>query len=196
MFTGIVEELGSVKCMVLQPSGMRLEFWASTVLEDSHIGDSISVSGCCLTMVARGDDWWAAEAVAETLSRTCLGSLEVGERVNFERPVRLLDRMGGHLVQGHVDGMGRIAERTYLSDESTLVRIEARPDVLRYVVEKGSIAADGISLTVVEVTDGWFSVALIPHTLAVTTLGTKEVGAPVNLEVDVIAKYVERLVTR
>ena len=193
MFTGIVEELGTLRRIEANATGARLEFGASRVLEDAAVGDSLAVNGCCLTVVACGDGWWAADAVEETLRRTCLGALRVGDGVNLERPVRLADRLGGHLVQGHVDGVGQVIERRPAADESVLVRIQAPSHLLRYVVEKGSIAVDGVSLTVVQAEPTWFSVALIPHTLAVTTLGRKEVGSPVNLEVDLIAKYVERL---
>jgi riboflavin synthase len=144
-------------------------------------------------VVEIGEGWWAADAVPEPLQRTSLSRLKPGDPVNLERPVRLADRLGGHLVQGHVDGVGQIAERTPAPDGSTLTRFMAPPDLLRYVVEKGSIAVDGISLTVVSVLDNGFTVALIPHTQAVTTLGHKGIGDPVNLEVDVLAKYVERL---
>jgi riboflavin synthase len=192
MFTGIVEELGTVRLVAPHASGARLEIGATLVLQDVAIGDSIAVNGCCLTVVEHGGGWWAADAVAETLRRTCLGDLQSGDRVNLERPVRLVDRLGGHLVQGHVDGVGHIAERVPGPDGSALVQVEAAPTVLRYMVEKGSITVDGVSLTVVSVDQNRFSVALIPHTLAVTTLGYKDTGAPVNLEVDLIAKYVER----
>jgi riboflavin synthase len=193
MFTGIVEELGTVRRFVPHAGGARLEIEATAVLEDVSAGASIAVNGCCLTVVEHGPGWWAADTVAETLSRTCLGGLRSGDRVNLERPVRLADRLGGHLVQGHVDGVGRIEERAPGPDGSTVVQIEAPQDLLRYVVEKGSIAVDGVSLTVVDVQGDRFSAALIPHTLAVTTLGVKDVGASVNLELDLIAKYVERL---
>ncbi len=193
MFTGIVEELGRVRAFVPNAAGARIEIAATTVLADAEVGASIAVDGCCLTVVALGDGWWAADAVEETLRRTCLGALHPGDRVNLERPVRLADRLGGHLVQGHVDAVGEVLERAQLPDGSARVRIGAPPAVLRYVVEKGSIAVDGVSLTVAEVDDEGFGVALIPHTLAVTTLGIKQPGEPVNLEADVIAKYVERL---
>ena len=193
MFTGIIEELGSVRAIDRREGGARLEIAASTVLADARPGDSIAVNGCCLTVVDRGDGWWAADAVIETLERTALGSLERDDPVNLERPLRLSDHLGGHLVQGHVDAVGRVAARTPLADGSTRFTFSAPPDALRYVVEKGSVAVDGISLTVAALGDDSFDVAVIPHTLAVTTLGHKNPGAAVNLEADLIAKYVERL---
>jgi riboflavin synthase len=193
LFTGIVEELGTVRAVVPKAAGARLEVEASRVLEDAEVGASIAVNGCCLTVVGLGRGWWAADAVEETLRRTCLGALRKGDRVNLERPLRLTDRLGGHLVQGHVDGVGTIVARVPAGDGSTVVRVRAPERLLRYVVEKGSIAVDGVSLTVAGVEPGGFSVALIPHALAGTTLGIKDVGAPVNLEVDLLAKYVERL---
>jgi riboflavin synthase len=203
MFTGLVEELGTVRAVIANATGARLEIEAATVLDDAVLGASIAVNGCCLTVieyerVELGVGWWAADAVEETLRRTCLGALAAGDRVNLERPVRLSDRLGGHIVQGHVDGVGEIAERERLADGSTRVVISAGDEVLRYVVEKGSIAVDGVSLTVAGVdtaSSGWgtFDFALIPHTATVTTLGIKGPGAPVNLEVDLLAKYVERL---
>jgi riboflavin synthase len=193
MFTGIVEEQGRVRRIERREGGARLEFEAHAVLEDAEIGASIAVNGCCVTVVDRGDDWWAADAVIETLDRTALGSLGVGDPVNFERPLRLADRLGGHLVQGHVDAVGRVEATDVLPDGSTRLRCSAPPELLRYVVEKGSITVDGVSLTVTGVEAEGFTVAVIPHTLAVTTLGVKPPGEPVNLEVDVLAKYVERL---
>jgi len=185
MFTGIVEELGSV----VSRDGSRLRIAARAVLEGAGIGDSTAVNGCCLTVVAfdAAEGWWDADVSDETYARTDLGALQPGDPVNLERPVRLEDRLGGHLVQGHVDAVGEIVEP--VPD----LRIRMPAGLLRYVVEKGSITVDGISLTVVKpLTDG-FTVAVIPHTAAVTTLGTKGPGAKVNLEVDVIAKYAERL---
>ena len=193
MFTGIIEELGSVRAIDRRKGGARLEIGASKVLADVRAGDSIAVNGCCLTVVDRGDGWWAADAVIETLERTALGALERDDPVNLERPLRLSDHLGGHLVQGHVDAVGHVAARTPLADGSTRFTFSAPPDVLRYVVEKGSVAVDGISLTVATLGDDAFDVAVIPHTLAVTTLGHKDLGAAVNLEADLIAKYVERL---
>jgi len=185
MFTGIVEELGSV----VRRDGARLRIAASQVLEGAALGDSTAVNGCCLTVVAfdAGEGWWEADVSDETYLRTNLGALEPGDAVNLERPVRLQDRLGGHLVQGHVDGVGEVVRPV----PDLQVRIPT--ELLRYVVEKGSITVDGISLTVVKPLPDGFTVAVIPHTAAVTTLGTKDVGAPVNLEVDVIAKYTERL---
>jgi riboflavin synthase len=183
MFTGIVEELGTV----ISRNGPRLRLGATTVLDDVELGASIAVNGTCLTVVGWGDDWWDADVVEETYARTALGALAPGDRVNLERPVRLEDRLGGHLVQGHVDTVGTIV--TGAPD----LRITLPEDLLRYVVHKGSITVDGISLTVAAVHDDGFSVAVIPHTTEVTTLGHKGPGDPVNLELDVIAKYVESL---
>jgi riboflavin synthase len=193
MFTGIVEELGHVRAIEPRADGARITIEATKVLDDAEIGASIAVNGCCLTVVARGDDFWQADVVVESLRRTNLGALVAGDRVNLERPVRLADRLGGHVVQGHVDAVGTIRARTEQSDGSVLVRFEAPADLLRYVVHKGSITVDGISLTVAALHDDGFSIAVIPHTLEVTTLGTKGVGGTVNLEADVLAKYVERL---
>jgi riboflavin synthase len=187
MFTGIVEELGTVASR----DGGRLRISAELVVSDIAMGESIAVNGCCLTVVGWGVDdgrsWWEADVVDETYSRTSLGELQPGSPVNLERPVRLQDRLGGHLVQGHVDGVGVIV--TGAPD----LRIRTPDRLLRYVVEKGSITIDGVSLTVVEPLDDGFTVAVIPHTCEVTTLGHKGPGDSVNLEVDVIAKYTERL---
>ena len=193
MFTGIIEELGRVRAIDRREGGARLEIAAETVLEAARVGDSIAVNGCCLTVVERGNGWWAADAVVETLDRTALGALEQDEPVNLERPLRLSDHLGGHLVQGHVDAVGHVAARAPLGDGSTRFTFAVPADVLRYLVEKGSVAVDGISLTVASLGDESFDVAVIPHTLAVTTLGHKNRNAAVNLEADLIAKYVERL---
>jgi riboflavin synthase len=193
MFTGIVEELGHVRAITPNEGGARLEIDAELVLDDAQIGASIAVNGCCLTVVELGDDWWAADAVVETLARTNLGALQPGDPVNLERPVRLADRLGGHLVQGHVDATGTVVARDVQPDGSVLVRFGAPADVLRYVVHKGSVTVDGVSLTVAALHADGFTIAVIPHTLAVTTLGVREAGARVNLEVDLVAKYVERL---
>ena len=188
MFTGIVEELGSVESLI----GPRLRIRASRVLDDVTMGASTAVNGVCLTVVAWGDDWWEADVSDETFARTSLGTLAPGDPVNLERPVRLEDRLGGHLVQGHVDGTGTILERVP-GEHWEVVHIGLPDDLGRYVVEKGSITVDGISLTVVESQRDRFSVSLIPTTLELTTLGRKVVGDTVNLEVDVVAKYVERM---
>jgi len=185
MFTGIVEELGSVDAV--EPGRVRIG--ASAVLDDARQGDSIAVDGCCLTVVAQGDGWWEADVSDETLKRTTLGDRQPGDRVNLERPVRAQDRLGGHIVQGHVDGVGEIVAP--VPD----LRVRMPRELLRYVVEKGSVAVDGVSLTVVDVLDDGFTVAVIPHTADVTTLGRKGPGDRVNLEVDVTVKYVERLLT-
>jgi riboflavin synthase len=182
-----------VRAVDRREGGARLEIAADTVLTDAELGASIAVNGCCLTVVALGDGTWSADAVTETLSRTTLGSLAAGDPVNLERPVRLADRLGGHIVQGHVDTVGSVRDRTTESDGSVRVVVATTSDVLRYVVHKGSITVDGVSLTVADVGADWFAVAVIPHTLAVTTLGVRTPGDPVNLEVDVLAKYVERL---
>src|SRR5206468_299119 len=170
--------------------GGRFTFRATVVLEDLKIGDSVAVNGCCLTVVEVGEGWWRADAVGETLQRTNLDDLHPGDSVNLERPVRLADRLGGHLVQGHVDAVGEIVSA------APDLRVKAPTDLLRYVVTKGSITVDGCSLTVVDVFDDGFSLAIIPHTIEVTTLGRKGPGDRVNLEVDLVAKYVERLLLR
>jgi riboflavin synthase len=196
MFTGIVEELGTIQTITPNSGGARIEIAATQVLDDAEIGASIAVNGCCLTVVALGEGCFAADAVTETLSRTELGALEPGDRVNLERPVRLQDRLGGHLVQGHVDAVGSIRGRTPEADGSERIEFAAPDGVMRYVVEKGSITVDGISLTVAALAHDGFAVAVIPHTLVATTLGTKPEGATVNLEIDIVAKYVERLLGR
>ena len=184
MFTGIVEELGRLRGR----EGSRFVFGAEVVTDDAEIGGSIAVNGCCLTVVELGKkEWFAADVVDETMARTNLAGLEVGDAVNLERPVRLVDRLGGHLVQGHVDALGEIVTA------APNLRVRAPASLLRYVVEKGSIAVDGCSLTVVDVLDDGFTVAVIPHTTEVTTLGRKGPGATVNLEMDLLAKYTERL---
>ena len=196
MFTGIVEELGTVQAITPNAGGARIEIAATRVLDDAEIGASIAVNGCCLTVVALGEGCFAADAVTETLGRTELGTLEPGDRVNLERPVRLQDRLGGHLVQGHVDAVGTVRLRTPEADGSQRIDFAAPEAVIRYVVEKGSITVDGISLTVAALSHSGFAVAVIPHTLAATTLGTKREGDAVNLEIDIVAKYVERLLGR
>ena len=196
MFTGIVEEQGRVRAITPNEGGARLLIEARTVLDDVELGASIAVNGCCLTVTAFDRDSFAADAVIETLARTNLGDLAAGDPVNLERPLRFADRLGGHLVQGHVDATGTVRDRVPQPDGSEVVTIEAPDAVQRYVVHKGSVTVDGVSLTVARVDDDAFAIALIPHTLAVTTLGARSVGTRVNLEVDLVAKYVEALVAR
>ena len=196
MFTGIVEEQGRVRAITPNEGGARLVIEARTVLDDAELGASIAVNGCCLTVTAFDRDSFAADAVIETLARTNLGDLAAGDPVNLERPLRFADRLGGHLVQGHVDATGTVRDRAPQPDGSEVVTIEAPDAVQRYVVHKGSVTVDGVSLTVARVDDDAFAIALIPHTLAVTTLGARSVGTRVNLEVDLVAKYVEALVAR
>jgi riboflavin synthase len=197
MFTGIVEEMGRVEAIDLGQESARIRIRAQKALADVTQGASISVDGCCLTAVAFTDEWFEADVMLETLKRTTLGDRGMGDPVNLERPVGGVGRLGGHVVQGHVDGVGRIVSRLP-GDRWEIVEIEVDRSLARYLVEKGSVAIDGVSLTIVEVSPAndpraWFTVSLIPETLAVTTLGAKSVGSPVNLEVDVLAKYVERL---
>ncbi|MEU3298263.1 MULTISPECIES: riboflavin synthase [unclassified Streptomyces] len=192
MFTGIVEELGEVTAVEDLGDSSRFRLRGPVVTEDAKHGDSIAVNGVCLTVVETGDGEFTADVMAETLKRSSLGALAVGSRVNLERPMVADGRFGGHIVQGHVDGTGAIVERTP-SEHWELVKVSLPAELGRYVVEKGSITVDGVSLTVVDAGADHFTISLIPTTLALTTLGIKQPGDPVNLEVDVIAKYVERL---
>ena len=189
MFTGLIETLGVVRRLEPDGSGGRRLTVAVPFAADLALGESIAVNGACLTVVTRDSETCAFQASPETLSRTNLGELAVGDRVNLERSLRMGDRLGGHWVQGHVDGMGRVAERVR-QGEWEVFWFTAPAELARQMVPKGSVAVDGISLTVVDVTVDRFSVALIPHTLAVTTLGFKQTGAAVNLETDILAKYV------
>jgi riboflavin synthase len=185
VFTGIVEELGRV----VTREGSRLRIAATTVLEGSEMGASIAVNGCCLTLVATdSSSWWEADVSAETYSRTNLGSLSPGDPVNLERPMALGERLGGHIVLGHVDAVGTVVA----SAPDLLVRIPK--DLMHLIVEKGSVTVDGISLTAFDLTTDTFRVAVIPHTMQVTTLGVRKPGDQVNIEMDVLAKHVERLV--
>lgn len=194
MFTGIVEELGVVETLEDQGDAVRLTVRGPRVVEDAALGDSIAVNGCCLTVAERSEDGFTADVMRETLLKTSLGALVPGARVNLERAVTAHKRLGGHIVQGHVDATGSIVGRTP-SEHWEVVEIAFPRDLGRYLVDKGSVTVDGISLTVVAVDDtaSTFTVSLIPETLARTTLGLKQTGDPVNLEVDVIAKYVERM---
>ncbi|MET9895527.1 riboflavin synthase [Streptomyces sp. NPDC006465] len=192
MFTGIVEELGEVTAVEMLDDASRFRLRGPVVTQGAQHGDSIAVNGVCLTVVEHEGDEFTADVMAETLNRSSLGALAVGSRVNLERPMAVGERLGGHIVQGHVDGTGAVIERKP-SDNWEIVKISLPADLSRYVVEKGSITVDGISLTVVDAGPDYFTVSLIPTTLDLTTLGHKQPGDPVNLEVDVIAKYVERL---
>jgi riboflavin synthase len=192
VFTGIVEELGTVVSLEPLADSVRLRVRGPLVVSDAVHGASIAVNGVCLTVVEHDDAEFTADVMQETLDRSSLGALDVGSRVNLERPVTLQARLGGHLVQGHVDGTGTVLERVP-GEQWEVVRVSLPDDLGRYVVEKGSITVDGISLTVVEAARDSFTVSLIPTTLELTTLGRKGVGDAVNLEVDVVAKYVERM---
>ncbi|MFD9376010.1 riboflavin synthase [Streptomyces sp. NPDC059999] len=192
MFTGIVEELGEVTAVEQLAEASRFRLRGPLVTDGAKHGDSIAVNGVCLTVVETADGEFTADVMQETLNRSSLGALTQGSRVNLERPMELGGRLGGHLVQGHVDGTGTILSRTP-SEHWEIVKVGLPAGLARYVVEKGSITVDGVSLTVVEAAADWFTISLIPTTLALTTLGLKQSGDPVNLEVDVLAKYVERL---
>lgn len=195
MFTGIVEELGQISDVTVLPDdALRLTIRGPVVTADAGHGDSIAVNGVCLTVVDVADGDFTADVMRETLERTSLRGAASGTTVNLERAVRADARLGGHIVQGHVDGTGHIVSRTP-SENWELVRVSLPASLARYVVEKGSITVDGVSLTVTDVDDDSFGVSLIPTTLAATTLGSRQPGDTVNLEVDVLAKYVERLIT-
>jgi len=194
MFTGIVEELGRVAAIQELPdNAIRITIEGPIVLSDANLGDSICVNGVCLTVAEQTGDVFTADVMSETINRTTIGDLLTGSQVNLERPVTLSTRLGGHLVQGHVDAVGTVSAREH-SENWDVVTITPPKDLLKYVVEKGSITIDGTSLTVSAVTDSTFSVSLIPATLEKTTLGIRQIGDRVNLEVDVLAKYVEKLV--
>jgi riboflavin synthase len=191
MFTGIVRELGRVESLDAVGESVRLRVHAPATAAEAHVGDSVAVNGVCLTAVEVADGVVAFDAVAETLRRTSLGRLEPGAPVNVEPPLRAGEPLGGHFVQGHVDGVGRVRRA-----DGEGLEIEAAPELLRYCVEKGSVTVEGVSLTVAALTGETFSVALIPHTRAVTTLGALSEGDEVNLEADMLAKHVERLLPR
>ena len=192
MFAGIVEEMGAVKSLEKTLAGTRLTILAKTIMDDLPIGASISVNGACLTVVKRDDKEFTVDVSPETLGVTTLGTLSAGSPVNLERAMKLNERIGGHLVAGHVDGVGAVRSRKQDSNAIVLT-FEAPPEILRHCIAKGSITVDGVSLTLNDVTDRLFSVAIIPHTAKVTTLGLKQQGDTVNLESDLIGKYVERL---
>ena len=193
MFTGIVEETGTVRQISVTPDGARLTIEAVIALGGTRVGDSIAMNGACLTVVTRDDRTFAVEATLETLRRTNLGELGIGDRLHLERALAVGGRFGGHFMQGHVDGTGTIRDRQTVGD-AVVQSFSVPPEIVRYLVPKGSISVDGVSLTVVNVGADWFDVWLIPHTLDVTLLTHKPVGATVNLEADILAKYVARAV--
>ena len=193
MFTGIIEEIGTVRRIEHGAKGARLTIQAKTVLEDTRIGDSIATNGVCLTVVSMTGDSFSADVMAESLLRSSLGTLQGGSPVNLERAMAANGRFGGHIVSGHIDGTGTIASQKR-EDNAVWVKVKTPAPLLRYIVEKGSIAIDGVSLTVAAVTETDFSVSIIPHTGAQTILLGKKPGEPVNLECDVIGKYVEKLI--
>lgn len=192
MFTGLVEELGKVKQIARGAKSVRLTVAGGQVLTDVKLGDSIAVNGTCLTVVDFSRDWFTADVMPETVDRTALAGLKPGDTVNLERTLRVGDRLGGHIVSGHIDGVGQILAKEQ-NDNAIIVKIGAGPEVMRYIIQKGSIAIDGTSLTVVDFGSDWFTVSLIPHTASMTTVGLKTIGEPVNLEADIIGKYVEKL---
>jgi riboflavin synthase len=192
MFTGIVEEMGVVKVAGRTHAGMKLSILAALVMDDLPVGASISVNGACLTIVARDEREFTVDVSPESLSVTSLGALSAGTPVNLERAMRLNERIGGHLVSGHVDGVGRISSRRQ-DGNATLLTVEAPQEVMRYCVRKGSVTIDGVSMTINDVQERGFTVSVIPQTAKVTTLGLKQPGDVVNLETDLIGKYVERL---
>ena len=194
MFTGIVEELGVIHGLELENASPSLGMKANVILSDMKIGDSISVNGVCLTVISFDSDSFKAEVMPETLRKTALLDLKRGDRVNLERALSLGDRLGGHLVSGHIDGVGMIRKKQRESN-ALVIEIQAPPEILKYAIPKGSMAVDGISLTVVEVMGHSFIVSLIPHTAEYTTLGFKSAGSRVNLEGDVIGKYVEKFMS-
>lgn len=195
MFTGLVEELGEVVAVDDLQDAVRLTVRGAHVTADAALGDSIAVNGTCLTVTDIDEGAFTADVMAETLARTSLRGVSPGRRVNLERPLRLSDRLGGHLVQGHVDGTGQVRSRRH-TPQWDVVRVSLPTQLARYVVEKGSIAVDGVSLTVSAVGEDWFEVSLIPTTLSSTTLGMVDPGDTVNLEVDVLAKYTEQLLSK
>ena len=192
MFTGLVEELGKIKSITKGTKSARLTIEGQVVLQDVKLGDSIAVNGTCLTVVEYTQRSFTADVMPETVRSTVLAELKPGDLVNLERTLRLGDRLGGHIVSGHVDGVGLIRSKER-SDNAIVVTIEAPPQVMRYIIAKGSIAIDGTSLTIVDYGTDWFSVSLIPPTAALTTVGLKEPGSKVNLEADVLGKYVAKL---
>lgn len=195
MFTGLVEEIGAIKEMIRGSKSVRLAISCSMILADMKIGDSIAVNGVCLTVTDMGGSWFSADVMPETIRKTGLDKLSIAGRVNLERALRLSDRLGGHIVTGHIDGTGTVISRVE-EDNAIWITIEAKDDILKYIVMKGSVALDGTSLTVAHVDDRCFKVSLIPHTAGETTLGSRKPGDQINIECDVIGKYVEKLLNR
>ncbi|MDP4094610.1 MAG: riboflavin synthase [Bacillota bacterium] len=193
MFTGIIEEMGKVKSIIPGPNSIKLYIECRHILQDVKIGDSIAVNGICLTVTDMGERWFCADVMPETIRKTNLGTLKISGRVNLERTLRLSDRLGGHLVNGHIDGTGTIIS-TQQEDNALWLTIETSPEILRYIILKGSVALDGTSLTIADADKKSFKVSLIPMTRELTVLGIKNAGDSVNIECDVIGKYVEKLV--
>ncbi|MEI7898507.1 MAG: riboflavin synthase [bacterium] len=192
MFTGIIEEIGIIKSISQGSRSSQLTIEARRVVEDIKTGDSISTNGVCLTVISFGPDFFKADVMPETIRQTSFKTLRAGSSVNLERALRLTDRIGGHIVSGHIDGTGKIMQRRD-EDTATWFKISADPEIIRYVIDRGSVALDGISLTVTTVEPGSFSVSIIPHTREGTTLNQKKTGDLVNIECDIIGKYVEKL---
>ncbi len=194
MFTGIVEELGTVRGIAAGAKSGKITIEAQEILSDLHIGDSIAVNGICLTVISFDKGSFVADVMPETIHRTAFADLKNGSRVNLERALTLSSRLGGHIVSGHIDGVGSIVELKE-DDNAVIIKIKADRSIIKYIIAKGSVTIDGISLTVVEAADDWFSVSVIPHTREVTSLGSKKSGSKVNLENDLIGKYVERFLS-
>lgn len=194
MFTGLVEEMGTMKAMKKGAQSAQLSIAAEKTLEDINLGDSIAVNGVCLTVVDYTADTFVVDVMEETLRKTTLGKLVKGEQVNLERALTIGSRFGGHFVSGHIDGVGKILEQQWV-DIALLARISVSDNLLPFIIEKGSIAIDGVSLTVIETGDGYFSTSLIPHTREKTTLGKKILGDSVNLETDILGKYIWKMLT-
>ena len=193
MFTGIIEAIGKVKAIVRHANSIKLTIAVKKILEDIHIGDSICTNGVCLTVTTFDDSSYTADVMPETMSRTNFKDLRINDLVNCERAMPANGRFGGHIVSGHIDGIGEISKMTR-DDKAVRIRIETRPEILRYIVEKGSITIDGISLTVTDVTSFDFGVSIIEHTQDATTLTKKKIGDTVNLENDIVGKYIEKFV--
>ncbi len=195
MFTGIIEELGVVNTIIRGSKSIMLSIACEKIIDDVRIGDSIAVDGVCLTVTKKEGNWFFVDVMPETMRVTGMHKLKVAGKVNIERALKLSDRLGGHIVSGHIDGTGKIIERR--EEENALrITIEASADILKYIITKGSVGIDGISLTVAEVNTQYFKVSLIPHTTMNTTLGSKKIGESVNIECDVIGKYVEKLLNQ